>query len=85
MKNMYYTTNKFENVKSFEISAHSNNLEAYFEVKTYDEAQKIFERLIESDVYERVDFTDAFTCELYAYYIKKPDANGTEITLWVAN
>ena len=85
MKNMYYTTNKFENVKSFEISAHSNNLDAYFEVRTYDEAQKIFERLIESDVYERVDFTDACTGELYAYYFKKSNANGTEITLWFAN
>lgn len=82
---MYYTTNKFENAKSFEISAHSDSLEANFQVKTYDEAQKIFERLIESDVYKRVDFTDACTGELYAYYFKKPNANGIEITLWFAN
>ena len=85
MKNMYYTTNKFENVKSFEISAHSNNLEAYFEVKTYDEAQKIFERLIDSDVYERVYLTDAFTGELYAHYNKTSDESGTEVSLWFAN
>lgn len=82
---MYYTINKFDNTKSFEVSAKSNSLDANFKVKEYDEAQKIFERLIDSDVYERVYLTDAFTGELYAYYIKKPDANGTEITLWFAN
>lgn len=82
---MYYTINKSDNTKSFEVSAKSNSLDANFKVKEYDEAQKIFERLIDSDVYERVYLTDAFTGELYAYYIKKPDANGTEITLWFAN
>lgn len=82
---MYYTINKFDNTKSFEVSAKSNSLDANFKVKEYDEAQKIFERLIDSDVYERVYLTDAFTGELYAHYNKTSDESGTEVSLWFAN
>lgn len=73
------------NAKPFQVVAHSNDLDSYFFIKSYAEALPIFERLIDSDVYDGVYIASSLTGELYAYYFKKPSANGTEIALWFAN
>lgn len=73
------------NSKPFQVVAHSDNLDSYFFVKSYAEALPIFERLIDSDVYDSVYIASSLTGELYAYYNKTSDECGTEITLWFAN
>lgn len=78
----------FENItngKPFQVVAHSNELDSYFFVKSYDEALPIYERLIDSEVYDGVYIASSLTGELYAHYDKASDEYGTEITLWFAN
>lgn len=71
--------------KVFEVYAHSENINASFNVKSYMDAEKIFERLVESDVYEFIAITDTLTGELYAYCAKESDKISTKFTLWFAN
>lgn len=78
----------FENItngKPFQVVAHSNELDSYFFVKSYDEALPIYERLIDSEVYDGVYIASSLTGELYAHYDKTSDESGTEITFWFAN
>lgn len=73
------------NAKPFQVVAHSNDLDSYFFIKSYAEALPIFERLIDSGVYDGVYIASSLTGELYAHYDKATDECGTEITLWFAN
>ena len=73
------------NDKPFQVDAHSDDLDSYFFVKSYAEALPIFERLIDSDVYDCVYIASSLTGELYAHYSKTSDESGTEISLWFAN
>lgn len=73
------------NGKPFQVVAHSNDLDSYFFVKSYDEAVPIFERLIDSDVYDSVYIASSLTGELYAHFNKTSDESGTEVSLWFAN
>ena len=73
------------NGKPFQVVAHSNDLDSYFFVKSYAEALPIFERLIDSEVYDSVYIASSLTGELYAHYNKTTDDYGTEVSLWFAN
>lgn len=73
------------NDKPFQVDAHSDDLDSYFFVKSYAEALPIFERLIDSDVYDCVYIASSLTGELYAHYSKTSDESGTEVSLWFAN
>ncbi len=73
------------NGKPFQVVAHSDDLDSYFFVKSYDEALPIFERLIDSEVYDDVYIVSSLTGELYAHYIKESNEYDTKITLWFAN
>lgn len=73
------------NDKPFQVDAHSDDLDSYFFVKSYAEALPIFERLIDSDVYDCVYIASSLTGELYAHYNKTSDESGTEVSLWFAN
>lgn len=73
------------NSKPFQVVAHSDNLDSYFFVKSYAEALPIFERLIDSEVYDSVYIASSLTGELYAHYNKTTDDYGTEVSLWFAN
>ncbi len=73
------------NGKPFQVVAHSDNLDSYFFVKSYAEALPIFERLIDSEVYDSVYIASSLTGELYAHYNKESNEYGTKITFWFAN
>ena len=73
------------NGKPFQVTAHSDDLDSYFFMKSYDEALPIFERLIDSDVYDSVYIASSLTGELYAHFNKTSDESGTEISFWFAN
>lgn len=73
------------NGKPFQVVAHFDDLDTYFFVKSYAEALPIFERLIDSEVYESVYIASSLTGELYAHYNKTSDDYGTEISFWYSN
>ena len=73
------------NSKPFQVVAHSNDLDSYFFVKSYAEALPIFERLIDSDVYDSVYIASSLTGELYAHFNKTSDESGTEISFWYSS
>lgn len=71
-------------LKPYKVLAYSELMNAEMRCVSIEQAEEIYEMMMNTDCYHSGDITNNFTGEVYAYFVKEVDSNGIKLTTWSA-